>query len=1192
MDGIIKKIKFERLTDQQLEVLADCRIERLFNNTFSDGSIYDRHMGVCDRGKYCETCSCDWEGCVGGFGIIKLPTPYYFDNIRTIIKTLNSTCKKCNKIDCLCKPKSYYKFTVKKCKDKTKLEYEFFEEQKFRSLSDIYKLLTIPLMNYNIVVTPIYTRGYLTKSGQNLYNDISTIYNSVVKELSREDINHREVFDKIEMLLTQKKKKLLPNSSKVPLSIQEKIQGKDGLINSNVNGKRVNHSARANITGFPEGNLGEIGIPKNMAKKMTILESLHGINDYTEWINKNKPLRVKKQNGKTFRFTPQTTSNIIQYLDKSDYIERPLRDGDIVLFNRQPSLRPESIIAKRVKIIDSDLCNTLRLTLPCTPPLNADFDGDECNIHVLQDLRAMVECYELMNPSEQIISSQKGTPLFVPVQDALIGLYIITEKNCTIAINEIHDVLFCLNRNYEFLEKKIDTWNRVNQYQLKSKNKHLPGQFVFSLLINEHFYFRLNDEFIIENGIVKSSSLPLTKRILSGGFKSLIHKYYFSIGKWETCALIDYIQVLTNYYLARHGFTIGLTDCIMPLSSYKNNPVDVNTVLGRIEVQLSQLNNNNNLYKIVLSGAKGSMTNIVQISQLVGQQSIDGTKVKSEMTSERTLVYSKPFSDQNYQERGFVKSSFYEGLTKSENIFHAKAGRRGVTDSVTKVSESGYTSKKICKFIENQIVEYDLSVRNNETKRIVQFLFGSDGMNPQQLPSEDGKKSYLTTEDFVLLNLHKASCLEESVSIFTFSLNKISLGLRKNNLILDNLLIKILNQGLNILSKFVYDADNKIEKTESELVTVLHCLLFKRLFQPGTAIGAICGTNFGEIASQLLLKSFHHSGIKNKDISGGIKRLNQLLNRTCSPENEIICVSRIDEKVYNVFRESRKIVDDDFSKRILLVLMEIRCNQLMNKYLAFPFSFLVISSIFKNCECFKKNCSIFSNICGKAGPYNILYELDLSKLEGSIDDVKINLSETDNEFVIIEPSHIKLLTNINETDQWDVIRKLVSLDKLILNVNLTKGNITNSYIEYEESIDDYEIIFKGTKLQKILELPFIDIKNIYSTDPFENINMFGIEAGRYSLFKEIQKVLSFDGADIDFRYLDLVCDSMCCDGKIVSIVNSPGVLTNSLFEKEIKKLTVHSINKSVDNCESVEACVFLGKLCKMGTGFIDLCYKK
>lgn len=1201
MEGEIKKIKFDRLTDEEIERLVDCKVIRQYNNTFLDGSIYDRHMGVCDRGKLCETCSSDWENCVGGLGMIKLPSPYYFDNVRVVVKTLNSICTHCSNILCVCNEKNTYKFIVKKGKDKTKCEYEFFEKihHRYYSLHEIYNILKTSkssLMNYNLIVTPIYTRPYLVKSGQYLHNDISTIYNSITKELNRDcnHVNYRELYDKIEMLLTQKKNKLLPNSSKIPQSIQEKIQGKEGLINSNINGKRVDHSARANITGYPDGCLGEVGIPINMAKKMTILESLNRIMDstnITEWISQNNPLRVKKQNGKTFRFTPQTTDRIISFLDKSDSIERPLKNGDVILFNRQPSLRPESIIAKRVKIITQD-CNTFRLTLPCTPPLNADFDGDECNVHVLQDIRAMVECYELMNPSEQIISTQKGIPLFVPVQDALIGSYLITNQNCKLSRGELYDILFFLQKDYQFLMEKIDKWNRINSsFSVES----VPGQFVFSLLFSETFYFRLNEEFVVENGIILSSSCAVTKRILASGLKCIIHKYYFSIGKWETCSLIDQVQLLTNYYLSRRGFTIGLTDCIMPLSCYKDDEqIDVNTVLGRVEVQLNQSGfinqNSNNLYKVVQSGSKGSMTNIVQISQLVGQQSIDGTKVKSEMTSQRTLVYYNPHSTENTKESGFVKSSFYEGLPKSSNLFHSKAGRRGVTDSVTKVSESGYTSKKICKFVENQVIEYDLSVRNNETKRIVQFLFGTDGMNPQRLPAEDGKKCYLTTEDCILLELHKASCLEEAVSVFIFIINKISLGIQKKTCILDELMIKILNQGIAILSKFTYkDCEQKFKN--EELVTVLHCLLFKRIFQPGTAIGAICGTNFGEITSQLLLKSFHHAGIKNKDISGGIKRLNQLLNRTCSPsENEIICIARIKDDVYNILRDSKNIVEDEFSKKILLLLMENRCHQLVAKIKSLFFSSLVKYSVFKKCNCYSKDCTILSTVCTTGLQYTILYKLDDEKLDDHFVSSTIIKKILEENFIVsLKNNFIKVFVECNDDDDlWINIKKLSDINRSILNINLTQGIVNYCDIEYEESIDDFEVIFQGLKLSKILEIPFIDVDTIYSIDPFENVNVFGIEVGRYSLFNEILKVLSFDGADIDFRYIDLICDSMCCDGKIVSIVNSPGILTNALFEKEIKKLTAHSINKSVDHCMSVEACVFLGKICKIGTGFVDL----
>jgi DNA-directed RNA polymerase, beta'' subunit/160 kD subunit len=1206
--GEIKKIKFDRLTDEQIEAFTDCAPIRQFSNTFLEESVYDRHMGVCgDRGKLCETCSSDWEKCVGGFGFIKLPMPYHFSNNRELLKALNALCFRCYRISCECLDKLSYKFVEKKSKDN--YEIEFIEEgsKKVFNQKEIYDVLkrsdSIPLMNYNLIVTPVYTRPYMFKSGQQLHNDISTIYNAIIKDLLRKDVNHKEIYDKVEMLLTQKKNKLLPNSSKVPQSLQDKIQGKEGLINSNINGKRVNHSARANITGFPDGNLGEVGIPLCMAKKMTILENLGRIMETTDintWIDIHKPLRIRKVCGKTFRFTPQTTSKIMQCLEKTDMIERPLRNGDIVLFNRQPSLRPESIIATRVRIIPSQKCNTFRLTLPCTPPLNADFDGDECNIHVLQDIRAVTECSELMNPAEQIISSQKGCPLFVPVQDALVGSYLITQKKTLLSKGETFDILFILEKDFQTFETKISLWNSINSTnQISYKDEFFPGQFVFSLLIDEHFYFQ--SEMIIENGIILVSSCALTKRILCGGLKSIIHKYYFSIGKCSTCILIDNIQQLTNYYLSRRGFTISLEDCRIKQSSYASDlklmdEDGINTILGRIEVQLTRqklIKEDNRLYTIVRSGAKGSMTSIVQITQLVGQQSIDGTKVKPEMTSLRTLVYYSPSKIKSIEETGFVGTSFFEGLSKSCNIFHAKAGRRGVTDSVTKVSESGYTSKKICKFLENLVIEYDLSVRNNETKRVVQFLFGTDGMNPQQLPAEDGKKRFLTTEDFISINFHQATCKEEAISYLLLSLGKISLGIRKPNLLLNELISKIAVEGMSTLSVLPYTEKNvDFSKSEAEIVTVLHHLLFRRLFQPGTSIGAICGTNFGEITSQLLLKSFHNAGIKEKDISGGIKRLNQLLNRTCSPsDNEIVCVARIKDDIYHTFSLSRKIVNDEFSRNILFFLMENRCHQLINKVKRRYFSTLVKLVLFKNCDCQKSNCNIFSKICESSFVYNITYEIDETKIDDcylTINDIKNILIDNNIKGVKIYNNIISIPLKCEIGELWDVIEKFTHFNKTILNISICNGFIDNCEVGYDDTIGEFEVIFKGSKLTKILELHFVDPSTVYSLDPFEVTRVFGIEAGRRSLYNEICKVLSFDGADIDTRYIDLICDAMCCDGKIIAIINSPGVLTNALFEKEIKKLTLHSINKNVDPCTSVEACVFLGKICRMGTGFIDM----
>lgn len=1240
MEGEVKTVVIDRFTDEDMKALADCVVVRSYEHKLNDQSMYDFHMGVCERGKICETCSFDWEKCVGGVGVLNLSHPYYFAaNGKLITQLLQYVCRNCKTViypfdkrtlvevmkrkvvkpmNCpSCVDGRTMKIIERKTKpdvDKTKWDTEFYEEaydrvvplQEIKAILDSvehqWKLtspihppaLTSTLLNNRLLIPPVYTRPYTQKANQTHHHDISTIINSIVKEISKKTpTSHKDLYDRIEMLLTQRKSRPLPNSSKIPLSLQDKIQGKEGLINSSINGKRVNHSARANITGYPDGKLGEVGIPLLMANKMTVLTpaSYASQQGLQTWLEENKPLRVRKKSGSVYRVSPHTQRAIFSNLQPEDMLERPIKNGDIVLFNRQPSLRPESIISMVAKIIDG--IHTLRLVLPCTEPMNADFDGDECNLHILQDVRARTECHELMSPAEQIISSQKGIPIIVPVQDALIGSYLMTCDTCMIDREEVFDLCLMLDMRtpIDTLEERISIWNMYttnDSQQCHVKNAQLPGKLIYSLIFNSYLNYTVDDVQIV-NGVILPTSGPITKRTLCSGINSILHKYYFSLGKVPTCTLLDHIQRITNHYLCTHGFTIGLADCQLPEPNIHVSVDNVNTVLGKLEIRLGrQIDKSNNFYKIVKSGAKGSMTNVVQVGQLVGQQSIDGTMVKEEMRSCRTLACYE-FDDTSVGRTGFVNSCFFKGLTKAENLFHAKAGRRGVADSVTKVAESGYMSKRICKFLENLVVMYSLAVCENDTGRIVMYFFGVDGMNPARMPADKGKKTILTVDELSQIMLSNSP--EELACIITDA----RIGLAKPCFMISQLKTRIWSSLLHLLPHvqpcpIVTDVNNYAVRR-----VMLECLLHKRLFEPGTAIGLLTGTNFGEISSQLLLKSFHHTGIKNKDISGGIKRLNQLLNRTCAAsESEIVCIARMKDDIYSSLAIARKLTTIDSVKETLKIFMEDRCAYLASTITSMRLEHIVQHVTFVQCNCINTTCTMFT-YCSNVNQYSrptIRYTIDVTRLEDcyfTLEDVceKINRSSNEVHCVLHDTSIMATLNN-QIIDEWLMMSTLVEVNKRLLVTEITSGAFDQCAIDYDESIEDFELIFKGVRLEKVLEIPFIDPVTVYSADPFEMLAVFGIEAARKRIFTEIMKVLTFDGADIDTRYVQLICEAMCVQGKITSIVNSSGVLTNSFFEKEIKKLNAHSITRSADTCKSVESAVFLGKVCKLGTGFFDL----
>ena len=225
-------------------------------------------------------------------------------------------------------------------------------------------------------------------------------------------------------------------------SIRQRLKGKEGRIRNNLMGKRVDFSARSVITPDPNIDLDELGVPDKIANNLTYPEKVNNINinalnkllqkGCNEWPNIKNIL--KKDNTK-ITINHNNYKDIV--LENGDIVNRTLMDGDYVLFNRQPSLHKMSMMAHRVKVMKG---NTFRLNISVTPPYNADFDGDEMNMHVPQSISSMCELRNLVSVNYQIISPRENKPLITIVQDTLLGINKFTksEKIKPIEYNGYH----------------------------------------------------------------------------------------------------------------------------------------------------------------------------------------------------------------------------------------------------------------------------------------------------------------------------------------------------------------------------------------------------------------------------------------------------------------------------------------------------------------------------------------------------------------------------------------------------------------------------------------------------------------------------------------------------------------------------------------------------------------------------------
>ena len=567
-------------------------------------------------------------------------------------------------------------------------------------------------------------------------------------------------------------------------SLQQRVKSKDGRIRGNLMGKRVDFSARSVITPDPFISIDELGVPKNIAKNLTFPEKVtkynidklksYILNGYDTWPGAKS---VKKGDEDSIKNLKHVDLNkIVEELQIGDIVNRHLVDGDIVLFNRQPSLHKMSMMAHKIKIMDAD---TFRLNVCVTSPYNADFDGDEMNMHVPQSYQTYSELKNLCLVPTQIISPQEGKPVIALVQDALLGASRLTLENDELKYIMPYDI----ENNNQFLFNKklfmnLMMWNKSFNSMAKTQSKILhndcnyyTGKQVFSTVLPD-MNLKSKDT-IIKNGNVTKGIL--VKKNLGTSNGSLIHTIFNDLGKDPAADYLNNCQGITNNFLLSTGFSVGISDLIInknvvkKLSSIINEKKNnVNQILLDIQNGLlekkyhtslneefeilvtQELNKatdevgnltkeslniiNNRFINMVEAGSKGNIINICQMIACVGQCAVDGRRIPKHYKN-RTLPHFSQF-DNSAESRGFVENSFYKGLQPHEFYFHAMGGREGIIDTAVKTSETGYIQRRLIKSLEDVKINYDLTLRNHNDE-IIQFLYGEDGLESSKLEKQN-----------------------------------------------------------------------------------------------------------------------------------------------------------------------------------------------------------------------------------------------------------------------------------------------------------------------------------------------------------------------------------------------------------------------------------------------------------------------
>ncbi len=591
-------------------------------------------------------------------------------------------------------------------------------------------------------------------------------------------------------------------------TITQRLKGKEGRFRANLSGKRVDFSARTVISPDPLLSINEVGVPKDIAEILTVPERV------TEWnIEEMKELVMKGPRqfpGVNYIIRPDGRRVDLRYarnlqavadsLQPEFIIERHLRNGDVVLFNRQPSLHRMSIMAHEVKVVPY---KTFRLTLPVCRPYNADFDGDEMNLHVPQSEEAQAEARILMRVQEQISTPRYGGPIIGAIQDFITSAYYLTKKDAIYTKSEAAQLITAAG--LEELPKPD-----------KKGPKSLPmwsGKSLFSALLPDSFNFTMFNNLCEKHETCKKAKCPVEGYILivdgvlvSGIIDkkafgaevpdSVLHRILKEYGANVTKNFLDSVTRMLTTNITLRGFSMGASDIDVPLDAEKKideildkAKKDVLKVISQYEkgtlerqagrteeetlearimeilaqartdcsdVAASYLDPENEALIMARTGARGNMLNLGQMSACVGQQAVRGQRIKRGYR-DRVLPFFKQ-GDLSAEAHGFVDSSFRTGLNPIEFFMHAAGGREGLVDTAVRTSQSGYMQRRLVNALQDISSCYDRTVRN-AAGEIVQFLYGEDNVDPAK--SDHGKAVNVSIIVNKILETHPAESSED-----------------------------------------------------------------------------------------------------------------------------------------------------------------------------------------------------------------------------------------------------------------------------------------------------------------------------------------------------------------------------------------------------------------------------------------------
>ncbi|XP_064097530.1 DNA-directed RNA polymerase III subunit RPC1-like [Macrobrachium nipponense] len=1023
----------------------------------------------------------------------------------------------------------------------------------------------------------------------------------------------------------------------------QRLKGKQGRFRGNLSGKRVDFSSRTVISPDPNLRINEVGVPVEVAKLLSYPEKItaHNIALMRQLV-KNGP---DVHPGALFveqRSTPGTKKSMryvnrermAAELKQGDIVERHLMDGDIVLYNRQPSLHKMSIMSHRVRVLP---WRTFRFNECVCTPYNADFDGDEMNLHVPQTEEARAEALVLMGVTSNLVTPRHGALIIGATQDFLTGSYLLTQKD------QFFDKEHTCALITSILAGKETTYKIDLPPPAIMKPQQLwTGKQIFSLIIrpNQKFPVQCNlttkrkdythGEELCSNEawvIIRNSELlagALDKSLLgSGSKKNIFYVIKKDYGDIYAADAMWRVARLSTLYLMNQGFSIGIGD-VMPgtglltrkqellddgygkcdefISQLKEGTLhcqpgctaeetleqlilkELSTIRDKAgKACVMELHKTNAALIMAISGSKGSFINISQMIACVGQQAIGGKRVPNGF-EDRALPHYERHS-KIPAAKGFVSNSFFSGMTPTEFIFHTMAGREGLVDTAVKTSETGYMQRRLVKSLEDLYVAYDMTVRNS-TQDIIQFKYGGDGLDPTEMEGSVGPidlerlldhiraKSPCSAED----PLTGSEILQLADKYLAEDLFKeLSPEFKKE---LKNFMEKFSKRVDKIRSRLSRSKNRKILPVErhlerlsfTQLINFLNACLDR--YQ-----GAVMepGTAVGALCAQSIGEPGTQMTLKTFHFAG-VAAMNITLG--VPRILEIINASR---SISTPIITAKLKCDTDPEKarqvkgRIEKTLLGEVCEYVEEVFLPDD-CFLLLKLAMDRIRLLKV----------EVDAHSIKYAICTSKLKIKESDVCVE-SDT---IITVRPSRTKAsamyyqLQHLKQHITKVIIKGLPSVNRAVIN-----------QIDSGSGGARYELLVEGDNLQEVIATYGVEGTRCTSNNTYEVFSCLGIEAARATVIKEITATMENHGLSVDHRHVMLLADLMTCRGQVLGITRhglskmKESVLMLASFERTADHLFDAAYHGQSNPIKGVSDCIIMGKPMNIGTGVFKLLHK-